>query len=84
MIEIPEENSQWRHKGGGHYQVIIVTNKNSDRLEEYPITVVYRRLIDNTVWSRPLSRWHGSMTFIPQMSAKEIMTKLDARGGFED
>lgn len=75
-VEIPKEGSYWRHKNGGAYRVIVVANEKSDRLDEYPITVVYRRLIDNTVWSRLLSRWYGSMTPLPEISAEEILAKL--------
>ena len=69
-IEIPEENSNWKHKGGNIYRVLIVANKASERLDEYPITVVYQRLVDKTVWSRPLTRWHGSFERIEEEEFK--------------
>ena len=55
-VIIPDKDSYWKHKAGESYQVILVANTKSERLEKYPVTVVYRRLIDNTIWSRPLSR----------------------------
>ncbi|MGZ8172970.1 MAG: hypothetical protein ACXWT0_03810 [Methylobacter sp.] len=58
----PELNTAWLHKNGYLYTVLIITNAKSERPDEYPVTVVYKRLIDNTIWSRPLSRWHGSFT----------------------
>lgn len=63
---IPATFSQWRHKSGQLYTVLCVANveADADRRDEYPPTVVYKRQSDATIWSRPLSRWHGSMTAI--------------------
>lgn len=62
--ELPEHMSIWLHTSGERYRVILVANEGSDRPGEYPITIVYRRLSDNTVWSRPFSRWYPSFTEI--------------------
>ncbi len=53
-------NQVWKHKSGSFYRVLLITNEQSTR-EEYPITVVYKGQ-DGVVWSRPLSKWHDSMT----------------------
>lgn len=58
--DVPETGSTWRHKNGNEYTVLLVANLASER-NEYPVTVVYRGQ-NGKVWSRPLSRWHGSMT----------------------
>jgi len=63
---IPNKESYWIHlKTNNIYQVIVVTNLEAERQEEYPATVVYRRLKDNTYWSRPLSKWFSSFTLHP-------------------
>lgn len=77
LIEIPEENSLWRHKSGLSYRVIVVSNLKADRQDEYPITITYRRCMDNTVWSRPLSKWYGSFTQIPGINIKELIGFLE-------
>lgn len=63
-MEIPKENSLWRHKNGCFYEVIAVSNLEATRQDEYPATVTYKRITDGSVWSRPLSRWNGSFTEI--------------------
>jgi hypothetical protein len=60
-VRIPGEGSIWKHKNGGVYQVVMIANATTEKPDEYPITVVYKRISDRTIWSRPLSRWHGSM-----------------------
>ena len=66
MSNIPENWTLWKHKSGVNYVVILVSNTSADedRKSEYPATVVYRRVSDNTYWSRPLSKWHESFTEI--------------------
>lgn len=61
---VPE--SVWRHHSGTECQVIMQTNVASERQDEFPPTVVYRRLADNSVWSRPVRRWYGSFTFVSE------------------
>ena len=65
-VKNPAPNSIWQHKNGDQYQVILIANEHTERPNEYPITVVYRRLKDDKVWSRTLSRWHGSFTLISE------------------
>lgn len=63
-MDIPKVGSIWDHKNGSTYTVLMIYNRKSDRQDEYPVTVIYERLSDGTVWSRPLSRWYGSFTEI--------------------
>lgn len=58
---LPVNGSLWRHYNGNSYLVICITNADSER-EDYPVTVVYQNIKNNTIWSRPFSRWHESMT----------------------
>jgi len=39
------------------------------------MTVVYKRLHDNTAWARPVERWHGSFTRIPCHKLYELSTR---------
>ena len=59
-MNVPEIDSLWRHKNGDFYRVILIANKDSKRIDEYPVTVVYKRLCDETIWCRPFYRWLGS------------------------
>lgn len=57
--EIPDLGSVWQHKEhGALYLVYDITNKESARLEKYPVRLSYRRLKDGTTWSRSLTDWH--------------------------
>jgi hypothetical protein len=60
-MEVPALDSLWEHKSGRVYQVILLANMSSDEEVRYPKTVVYKDL-NSKIWSRPLSRWHESMT----------------------
>lgn len=57
----PAVGSAWLHKSGNFYTVVMIANGASERSDEYPVTVVYRDY-QGRIWSRPLSRWHESMT----------------------
>lgn len=59
--DIPVNGSVWRHYKGRLYSVICVSNIDSER-DDYPITVVYKNIETNQIWSRPLSKWFDSMT----------------------
>lgn len=58
----PTIGSRWKHHNGNLYTVLLLTNSESTRPEEYPITVVYQGA-NGLIWSRPLSNWYRS--FIP-------------------
>ena len=60
-MNIPKPTSKWTHENGNLYVVLIVTNEHAIDNDRYPVTVVYRSEPDGKIWSRPLSRWHGSM-----------------------
>lgn len=63
--DAPASTTRWQHSKGTIYTVLLVSNGAGERPDEYPETVVYQD--DNgKVWSRPLSRWHGSMTEVPK------------------
>jgi hypothetical protein len=57
---IPEVNSTWSHTNGNVYKVACITNRGSTR-PEYPLTVVYFNVVNDTWWSRPVADWHRSM-----------------------
>ena len=63
----PTIGSLWIHKKGGVYVVLMLSNTDSTRVDEYPPTVTYRRLSDLTTWSRPLSKWYSSMCKYPEI-----------------
>lgn len=63
MNKIPEIGSTWRHPETGHlYGVILIANENRDpeRKSDYPITIVYKRIADETFWAVSEDQWPGS------------------------
>lgn len=73
--DAPKATTRWQHHNGNFYNVLLVSNGDSERLDEYPETVVYQG--DNgKVWSRPLSRWHGSMTEVPKLQKASVSADL--------
>jgi hypothetical protein len=51
---------KFRHISSGEiYEIITVSNLDApiEKRKKFPITVVYKRLSDNTIWSRPYSSW---------------------------
>lgn len=60
---LPEKNTLWDHPNGHVYKVVGYTNLKTTKPDQYPITIVYESLDDcENWWSRPLSKWHDSMT----------------------
>lgn len=58
-------DSVWKHeKSGLYYQIIMFANMLSERHDDFPHTVVYRRIVDDSIWSRPVSKWHASFVFV--------------------
>lgn len=63
-MRLPKIGQWYKHNStGAIYTVECIANLNadSDREDEYPITVVYKS-IDTTVWSRPIEKWEGKFT----------------------
>ena len=63
MIKEPKAESIWRHKNGNEYRVLLIANGDSSQANRYPPTVVYQGS-NGKVWSRAVSDWARSMTFI--------------------
>lgn len=63
-IKPPEPGSRWKHASGNFYHVLAIANESATKTEDYPVTVVYRDY-KNRTWSRPLSKWHQSMSPAP-------------------
>lgn len=62
---VPAQGSPWTHrKSGASYKVLLLTNEDAERKDDFPVTVVYQGA-DGKVWSRPLAEWHGAMAPAP-------------------
>ena len=61
---MPVPGDVWEHYNGCQYVVLFIANASTTRPEQYPVTVVYMGYENGLVWSRPLSKWHRSMTYI--------------------
>jgi len=44
------------------YMVILLTNLEPERQDEYPTTVVYQNILNGNCYSRRLIDWERSMT----------------------
>lgn len=53
-------NTIWTHRNGNKYKVLAITNLPDE--ERYPKTVVYQGIVNEALWSRPVSDWHRSMS----------------------
>lgn len=74
MVEIREYQglnvgSRWKHKNGNIYTILAFTNIFSEKLDEYPVMIVYQGE-NGKVWSREYTRWHGSMTLLEDVKRK--------------
>lgn len=58
--DFPKPKTQWKHRNGNVYTVLMIANEHSER-PQYAPTVVYQGPNGN-VWARPASDWHRSMT----------------------
>jgi hypothetical protein len=56
-------NTLWKHKNGNKYKVLLLANQKSERLDEYPVMVIYQNVDTHSVWARRLDDWHRSMSF---------------------
>lgn len=56
----------WQHYNGNKYEVLLLSNTESERQEKYPTTVVYRNISNRNIYSRKLSDWHRSMTHVEE------------------
>jgi hypothetical protein len=50
----------WEHKNGNVYEIVLFTNLEAGRQDEYPTTVSYRNIHTGAPYSRILKRWAGS------------------------
>lgn len=69
-MNIPKLKSVWQHKHGSIYIVDAIANERSTNLDKYPVTVVFRNKIADTVWCLPLDSWHNSYTEIKHADVK--------------
>lgn len=75
QLRKPEEKTIWRHYNGVVYEVVAIANEHSTR-DVYPPTVVYRGP-NGRIWSRPLSDWHRSMTFVGRADEATTLNGAD-------
>lgn len=66
VMNTPEQGSLWKHTNGNIYRVSYVSNVDTTRPEQYPVTVVYGNVNNGSIWSRPLSDWYRSMTEVKE------------------
>lgn len=58
--KLPAVGYYYQHKNGGLYQVTALANLAADlNKEEFPVTIIYLRLSDQTLWARTIDRWEG-------------------------
>ena len=57
----PELESIWNHANGSKYTVLMFSNEQTTKPEQYPVTIIYKD-DKGQVWSRALDDWYRSMT----------------------
>lgn len=62
----PEVGSYWLHKSGDIYEVESYSNQLSTRQDEYPLLLNYRRLRDNSLWSKSVDGFIKSRIELPR------------------
>lgn len=72
----PQIGSIWRHYNGNLYTVEGFTNEHTERHEKYPVTICYRGE-NGHGWSRPLSRWFSSMSFVRAKQDEPVKVPSD-------
>lgn len=60
----PRVGSVWSHYNGNHYRVLMFTNVETNRQDEYPTTIVYQNTKNLKAYSRKLIDWHRSMVLV--------------------
>lgn len=76
----PISGQLWRHHSGRVYRVERVTN-TAHISEKFPPMVVYVNVYNGTEWSRPLSDWHRSFTFVGFAPIRAVGTEGGATDG---
>lgn len=61
-MSTPIPGKVYKHNNGNRYKVVMLTNQQTTRPEQYPVTVVYFNVKNGTTWSRPVSDWERSFT----------------------
>lgn len=62
----PAPGTTWRHTNGNRYEVLHIANEQTQDAQRYPVTVVYRGLVNGLVWTRAADDWHRSMTQVSE------------------
>ena len=62
MSDKPDIWTVWRHRRGQLYRVVGFSNMAGNDSDNYPFTVIYEGVSSGDKWSRPLNKWHESMT----------------------
>ena len=76
MIELenhmtwPRIDSLWQHLNGNYYSVLMFTNVETEKQEDYPTTIVYRNTSNLKCYSRKLMDWDRSMLLISNGNEK--------------
>jgi hypothetical protein len=60
--EAPEVHSKWVHYKSKQVYVVCAITNTAHPSDNYPVTVVYKNKLNETLWSRKLSDWHRSFT----------------------
>lgn len=62
----PITGSIWRHHSGRLYVILMMTNVEPERQDEFPTTVVYQSHKSGKRYSRALTEWQQSGRYVPE------------------
>lgn len=59
---LPTDKSLYRHTNGGVYRITGYANQETQKPDQYPVTIIYQNVVNGTTWCRPASEWARSFT----------------------
>jgi hypothetical protein len=84
---LPPVGVECRHHSGRIYVVTGIANENTQRPDQYPVTIIYKNVENGTVWSRPASEWARSFRPIrtqAQIDRTQLVKTLNQLRGETD
>lgn len=59
---LPPIGKTYQHTNGGVYRVTGYANEKTTKPDQYPVNIIYRNVVNGTIWCRPASEWARSFT----------------------
>lgn len=73
LVKAPAPGDLFLHTNGQEYEVIILANEHTVEPARYPLTVVYKSVLNGRVWSKECNDFFRSMKRPEEIPALEDM-----------